>query len=144
MAPQIEHNDTYSPSSCDLFALGTILFVMRAGHPPFVRASSRDQHYRCIISNRLDKFWKSHFDGKEEGFFSNEFIELFSWMVQLDQSTRLTIPEIRQHPWFKGPMPSEAAVEEEFRKRWEVLNPESVSPERTAHPSIFEESGALK
>jgi len=60
MAPEIEMGQEYSAPAADLFALGVILFIMRAGHPPFVQSTVEDMYYKCVIANRLDKFWLSH------------------------------------------------------------------------------------
>jgi serine/threonine protein kinase len=42
MAPEIHLGQPYQGFQVDLFAAGVILFVMRAGHPPFSEASPKD------------------------------------------------------------------------------------------------------
>ena len=60
MAPEINNNEAYQGTTVDLFALGVILFIMRAGHLPFDQeASKNDIYYKLIINHRLDLFWKN-------------------------------------------------------------------------------------
>ena len=60
MAPELIEGRNYQGSSVDLFALGVILFSMRAAHLPFDNfASKEDMMYKVMISHRFDLFWKS-------------------------------------------------------------------------------------
>ena len=144
MAPEIELGQEYSAPAADLFALGVILFIMRGGHPPFVSASIEDQYYKCVIANRLDKFWKSHGQQKEEGtrYYGPDFMSFISGLIQFDQCARLTLPEIRAHPWFNGPIPTREEIEEEFAQRKEMLNQTSDAACPEADVNIFEVAGA--
>jgi serine/threonine protein kinase len=38
MSPEINERRPYKGDEVDLFALGVILFILRAGHPPFKQA----------------------------------------------------------------------------------------------------------
>lgn len=62
--PDVENKVDYSGKSLDLFATAVILFIMLSGNPPFRQARSDDQHYKNIIVNRLDAFWKTHISSK--------------------------------------------------------------------------------
>ena len=57
MAPEILKKQRYQGPVVDLFALGVILFIMRAGHPPFGIASDDDNYYKMLAMNRPDLFW---------------------------------------------------------------------------------------
>ena len=65
----------------DLFALGIILFIIYAGHPPFNLAKENDNYYRLIALQRADLFWKAHSNNKAPGFFSEEFKDLITSML---------------------------------------------------------------
>jgi len=52
MAPEIHAKQPYQGQVVDLFALGVILFVLYAGHPPFNMANLEDPHYKLIATNR--------------------------------------------------------------------------------------------
>ena len=60
MAPEIIAKQPYQGQVVDLFALAIILFIMRAGHPPFSQASEEDRYFQLLASNRTDLFWKAH------------------------------------------------------------------------------------
>ena len=57
MAPELLRGNTYQGTVVDLFALGVILFIMKAGHPPFSCARDEDRHYQLLAHNRSDLFW---------------------------------------------------------------------------------------
>lgn len=71
-------------------------------HPPFTRAETSDPFYRLICGNRADLFWKAHSKNKPNGaeFFSEEFKNLITSMLALNPAQRLTIEEIKAHPWY--------------------------------------------
>jgi len=61
MAPEIHLRKPYSGTSVDLFACGIILFILISGTPPFAKADPKaDPHYKLIVANRQDVFWKAH------------------------------------------------------------------------------------
>lgn len=86
----------------DLFALGVILFIMYAGHPPFNQAVPRDPHYKLLVKFRPDMFWKSHEQGKAPGFFTEEFKDLITNMLAHNPSSRLSMADIIGHPWMQS------------------------------------------
>lgn len=57
MAPEIHAKQPYQGQVVDLFALGVILFVLYAGHPPFESATTKDPHYKLLATNRSSTFW---------------------------------------------------------------------------------------
>lgn len=81
MAPEIHAKQPYQAQVVDLFALGVILFIMYAGHPPFNMANMEDPHYKLIATNRSGQFWSAHSNRKAEGFFNEEFKDLVTAML---------------------------------------------------------------
>ena len=83
MAPEIISRQPYQGQVVDLFALATILFIMRAGNPPFIQASEDDSYYQLLASNRTDLFWRAHLQSSNKGadYFSEEFKDLISSML---------------------------------------------------------------
>ena len=77
MSPQVIAQDHYLGAPVDIFSLGVILFMMRAGHIPFKLATKDDRWYQHIAKggNRTEYFWKIH-EANKPGFFSKEFKEL--------------------------------------------------------------------
>jgi BR serine/threonine kinase/MAP/microtubule affinity-regulating kinase len=75
-----------------------------SGHPPFQLADPRDPHYKLIASNRADLFWKTHESRKVQGFYSDDFKDLITNMLQLLPNQRLSMADIIGHPWMQGEM----------------------------------------
>ena len=80
MAPEILNKQRYHGPVIDLFSLGVILFIMRAGHPPFGIASEDDSYYKMLVNNRPDLFWQAHImsSNKPANYFSDEFKDLIT------------------------------------------------------------------
>jgi serine/threonine protein kinase len=112
-----------------LFAAAIILFIMVAGHPPFNRADpQQDSFYSKIYLNRTDIFWKSHSQNKDKPgkpFFSEEFQNLINFMLQYDPTHRLSLEEIKAHPWFNGPVPEYDYIKKEFTRRKQRVDREA-------------------
>ena len=113
MAPEILKGETYKGVEADLFASGIILFILLSQHPPFVRAESADPYYRRIIKGEVDNFWSVY----EDDDFSDSFKDLFGKMIAYDSTDRLTLEEIKQHKWYKGPVATSGEILKNFSKR---------------------------
>lgn len=125
MAPEIMERSPYQGHVVDLFALGIILFIMYSGHPPFNNAVPSDPHYKLLATNRADLFWKTHSNRKPAGFFSEEFKDLITNMLQLMPHQRLSIADIIGHPWMQGPIASTEQVQQEFHNRLSNIKAEA-------------------
>jgi len=120
MAPEINLRKPYSGASVDLFACAIILFIMFTQHPPFTKAIPDDPYYKLLCISKEDIFWKAHSRNKPNGeaFFSDDFKDLITSMLQEDPAKRPTIEQIGAHPWYTNP--SVATLEEvqyEFARR---------------------------
>jgi len=128
MAPEIMMGKEYSGASVDLFAAGIILFNMVTSHPPFVQAIPSNDHYKTIYGNRPDLLWKIHGQNKPEGsnFISEELKSLLSSLWQYDPVRRLSISEVKNHPWFNGEIATKEEVQEEFKHRFERIEEQNM------------------
>ena len=124
MAPEIQIWEKYTGTCVDIFAIGVIMFIMTAQHPPFVKPDPKDRHYNAICANRDDLFWKWHTKNKDGGldYFSESFRSLVSSMLSLDPIARPTLAEIKSHDWFNMHVPSNEEVKEELKTRNEIIN----------------------
>ena len=104
MAPELLQRKKYSGAAVDIFAAAAVLFILVAQHPPFNLASKDDPFYKMLTSNRADLFWKTHCKNKpgENKFFSDDFKDLITSMLQYEPSHRPSFSEILSHPWMKG------------------------------------------
>ena len=123
MAPEILNREAYQGDSVDLFALGCILFVMRSGAMPFDKtAQSNDEIYKFFAINRVDKYWATHEQGKEPGYFSAEFKDLISQLLHYTPQHRPMLADIIAHPWLQGPTATNAEIKQEFQNRLNIVN----------------------
>jgi serine/threonine protein kinase len=101
MSPEIHARRPYFGPSVDLFAAAIILFIMFTQHPPFTRAEPTDPFYRLICANRADLFWKAHSKNKPNGaaYFSEEFKNLITGLIQFDPALRPQMADVRNHAW---------------------------------------------
>jgi len=118
MAPEIHAKQPYQGQVIDLFALGVILFILYAGHPPFESARLDDPHYKLIATNRCQQFWATHQNRKPDGFFNENFKDLITAMLSFHPHSRLSIPDIVAHPWLQqGDFATAEQVRAEFATR---------------------------
>jgi len=124
MSPELVEAGHYQGHVVDIFALGIILFIMYSGHPPFNSASPADTHYKLLVTNRADLFWKhhenAHTDPERSGpFFSDDFKDLITNMLQYQPNQRLGMADIIGHPWMDSTksFASVSEVQTEFSKR---------------------------
>lgn len=102
-APEINAGLAFSVEKADLFAAAIVLFTLVAGHMPFASATDKDQMYNLLVQNQQSSFWKFHgkmMKKKDENFqFSSEFMDLMDKMFDVNPKKRLTLQEIKNHPW---------------------------------------------
>jgi serine/threonine protein kinase len=127
MAPEIHARRPYIGTSVDLFACAIILFIMVTQHPPFTRAEPVDPFYKLICANRADLFWRAHSKNKPGNteFFSESFRNLITSMLQFDPAHRLSMAEVKAHPWMQGPTPTFEAVQHQFAQRKNLIDQEN-------------------
>lgn len=81
---------------------------MVSEHEPFMTAQKMDPYYKCIAAGKTEIFWKQHTLNKPNTteFYSEEFKDLIWKMLQLDPEQRLTIMDIKEHPWMQKEVPT--------------------------------------
>lgn len=88
----------YNPILNDLFSAGVLLFNLVTGRSPFATADPKTGMYKYLATNQHQKYWVEY-DKKIK--LSPEFKELINGMLSFDPTERLTIAEIKCHPWYK-------------------------------------------
>ena len=93
----------------DLYALGVILFAMRAGHQPFENMAHEDDSlYKFFYpEHRLDQFWKCVEQHQEKNHYSVQFKDIIGTMLDYYPSRRLMMADLIAHPWMQGEFPTE-------------------------------------
>lgn len=119
MAPEIRTGDPYDARMADIFTMGIILFIMRAGHPAFHTAEGSDEYYKYIAADKPAKFWKKHMKHLEPDAepYSNEFMSLCTSMLHYNPEERINLEQIKEHDWYKGEASTYDEIQEEFARR---------------------------
>jgi BR serine/threonine kinase len=118
MAPELYAQQEYNTQEVDIWACGVILFVLVTQHSPFHVADPSDRYYRYIHSQDWKSFW-SIYDTSD---YSEAFKDLFSRMVSFDPKDRLTLEQIKEHPWFRGPVYTTKQISDIMSKRVSKMN----------------------
>lgn len=90
----LANTDPFIGPLVDIWALGVILFILLTGVPPVETSSQLDPRFRLICSGGLRQMllqWNMH--------VSEEAMDLLQRILQGNPTDRLTIPEIKAHPW---------------------------------------------
>eukprot|EP00475_Leptophrys_vorax_P013254 TRINITY_DN1961_c0_g1_i1.p1 TRINITY_DN1961_c0_g1~~TRINITY_DN1961_c0_g1_i1.p1 ORF type:complete len:509 (-),score=167.97 TRINITY_DN1961_c0_g1_i1:108-1634(-) len=120
MAPEVLGGKSYD-ASADIFSAGVILFIMLAGFPPFQYATKQDWWYNKIMTDKHSLFWKAH---ERTAYFSDSAKDLVNKILSYDPSKRITIEQIEEHEWFKGPTLSGEELKEDLASRKEQVDRE--------------------
>ncbi|CAI2365107.1 unnamed protein product [Moneuplotes crassus] len=124
MPPEFYYKKTYSAQAADIYGIGLILFIMRSQCRPYLNAKVDDAQYKYIHRNTPDAFWKYYTKRKGKDYFSEEFKSLLNSLLCFNPCHRLSISEIREHPWTMGPVATSEEVKEEFSRRKMELDEE--------------------
>lgn len=92
----------YDGVTADIFSMGIILFILVMGFYPFDKPSITDSKYKLISKKDYNGFWKKFEQKLSNGNgVSHEFKDLFEKMVSYRPKERISINEIKKHPWLK-------------------------------------------
>lgn len=124
-APEVFKGKEYIGTSWDIFSAGVVLFVLVMKSMPFESSEKSDERYKLISTHRYEDFWKDHTSNGND--CSADVKELIIWMLQEDPKVRLSISEIRCHPWCTGELPSHSEIIQEFTKRKNDIEEDNLS-----------------
>lgn len=95
MAPEIKEGKVYKGTQIDLFSVGVILFIIVQGIFPFKEARKEEYFYNLILTGQIDTYF-----AKVNGTnLSAEFKDLILGLFSYDPEKRLTMEQLRSHPW---------------------------------------------
>jgi serine/threonine protein kinase len=95
MSPEIYKNDEpFDGFAVDMWAAGVILFLMLTGFPPWERACMTDDRFKYMTAGYLVQMlteWKVG--------LSSDAMDLLQRMLFLDPKDRLSLDQVKAHPW---------------------------------------------
>jgi serine/threonine protein kinase len=96
MSPEvIKNTQNFNPMKADIWALGVILHTILTGFPPVDCATTADPRYRMLSAGHLRtllSYWNvTH--------LSDSAMDLLENILRPTPGDRLTLAQIRQHPW---------------------------------------------
>jgi len=95
MAPEIYRNEEpFDGFAVDMWAAGVILFLMLAGFPPWERACGTDERFHYMSGGYLVQMLTEWEIG-----LSSDAMDLMQRMLFLDPKDRLSLEQVRAHPW---------------------------------------------
>jgi len=97
MSPEIYKNrEPFDGFAVDMWAAGVILFLMLTGFPPWERACDADERFKYMSSGYLVQMLKEWDLG-----LSSDAMDLLQRMLWLDPKDRLSLDQVRAHPWMQ-------------------------------------------
>jgi serine/threonine protein kinase len=107
MSPEIYKNkDAFDGYAVDVWAAGVILFLMLTGFPPWERACATDERFKYMTAGYLVQMLSEWELG-----ISSDAMDLLQRMMWLDPKDRLSLDQVRGHPWMQGPVSPPAESE---------------------------------
>jgi len=115
ICPEVHSGEFFDPCKADIFALGVSFFILMIGDYPFMNPSKSDKKYKHMYNKDPSVFWRKHARAKKKmnkGLISNELVDLLSRMMAPDRDQRISISEIKEHPWYLEPSMNMLKVKE--------------------------------
>jgi len=115
MAPEMIRNPKgYDGMKADIWACGVILFIMLAGFPPFQKPDSTDWWFNKLMSGKHALFWQAH---SRSAYFSDQTKDFINKILNPDPEKRISIADMKKHPWWKGTTITNVALVAELNRR---------------------------
>jgi serine/threonine protein kinase len=114
ISPEVLKSETpFDGFAIDLWATAVILFIMLVGLPPWEFAREEDPRFRMVARGGLERMLRSW--NRE---ISPLAADLLQKMLREDPRQRLSLCEVKDHPWLLSEEPSGASIPADPRDEW--------------------------
>jgi len=104
----------YDGMKADIWACGVILFIMLAGFPPFQKPDLSDWWFNKLVNGKHALFWQAH---SRSAYFSDQTKDFLNKILNPDPEKRISITDMKKHPWWKGTTITNVALVSELQRR---------------------------
>ncbi|KAL0953478.1 hypothetical protein HGRIS_004708 [Hohenbuehelia grisea] len=96
VAPELNTDSPYAAEPIDVWGVGVILFTLLAGNTPWDEPTIKSPEFVRYVSGQIfgDAPWNR---------LNENALSLIRGMLTIDPSRRLTLSDVRQHPWVMRP-----------------------------------------
>lgn len=119
-APELKEGRDDIDESADIFAAGTILFVMKCGG---ALPHAENKLYNGIdlfdlMMNNHKEFFRVHCEiqGVDNSFFSESFRDFFRGMVKMEPEQRMSIADIKKSRWYNRSIYTPSELKKKMKK----------------------------
>mmetsp|Transcript_20656 Transcript_20656/g.52602 ORF Transcript_20656/g.52602 Transcript_20656/m.52602 type:complete len:420 (-) Transcript_20656:327-1586(-) len=110
-APEVLAARGYDGFAADMWSLGVCLFAMLSGFFPLDEASAQDWRFPKLLeaqrTGRSTTAAVYGFYSRTPKHLSKHVVDLLDRLLQIDPARRMTMAEVRDHPWVTGVKPAE-------------------------------------
>ncbi|XP_024978900.1 serine/threonine-protein kinase SRK2A-like [Cynara cardunculus var. scolymus] len=148
IAPEVLSRREYDGKTGDVWSCGVTLYVMLVGACPF-----EDQEDRKFFRKTIQRIMGVQYKIPDYVHISQDCRHLLSRIFVANASKRITLKEIKSHPWFLKNLPrelTEAAQAEYYRKENPTFSPQSVEDimkiveEARSPPPVLQSHGGYR
>ena len=108
------------PFASDVYSAGIILFILKSGgvYPHSENNTLEGIDLVDLMNNNNVEFWKKHCEIQEKdlSYYDRTFRELFNGMTKENPEERMTIAEIKQSRWYRGPVYTQEEVQTKLKR----------------------------
>jgi len=123
-APEVLAARGYDGFAADIWSLGVCLFAMLSGFFPLDEASANDWRYGKLVEAQKGGRSTTHvvysWYRRKASHLSPEVVHLLDGLLNIDPNKRLTMAEIREHPWINEKRFADSASQGTYNVHSEV------------------------
>ena len=117
---EVSKKPCFNVKENDIFCAGVALFMMITRQLPYkYNTEKSDPYYKYFIEKNEKLFWEKYIKENQlnSDHFSPCFIDIINRMLAFDPKQRISLVEIKTHPWYLGDILMMDQMREEMSRR---------------------------